>query len=152
MALDLNRILFFADGQGLISPAPARAYFSIVDGVVGGQGEGPLHPDAYRSGVVLAGFNPLAVDWVATHLMGFDPARIPLYAKAVEQMRRWMPQLDPAQFSIVTNVPEWPDALRRQEAVFRFRAPAGWRGAAELYGVSTESFRPGPEPLEAISQ
>ena len=53
--------------------------FSIVDGIVGGEGDGPLAPTAHRAGLLLAGEDLLAVDEAALRLMGFDPSRLPLY-------------------------------------------------------------------------
>ncbi|HYM00099.1 MAG TPA: DUF362 domain-containing protein [Blastocatellia bacterium] len=152
MALDLNRILFFADSTGSLQSNPVRRYLSIVDGVVGGDGEGPLHPAAYRSGVVLAGFNPLSVDWVATRLMGFDPARVPMYANAIDQMKGWFPDFNPGRFTIRSNVASWANLISGDEIVFRFRASAGWRGAAEIYDVDSHGPGVPVEPLEAISQ
>lgn len=152
MVLDLNRILRFADARGEMRAAPARAYFSLVDGLIGGQGEGPLHPDAYPSGVVLAGFNPLAVDWVATRLMGLDPARMQLYAQAARQMREWLPDFDINQCRIHSNVARWEGLLADEEPVFRFRTPAGWRGEVELYETADDAPAAPRSPAGAISQ
>ena len=43
--------------------------FSIVDGVIGGEGNGPLAPDAIKSGLLIAGEDWAAVDKVATQTM-----------------------------------------------------------------------------------
>jgi len=63
-----------------LNAAFALAYrgrtFSIVDGVIGGEGNGPLAPDAVRSGILVAGENWGEVDKVATQQMqtiGFRP-------------------------------------------------------------------------------
>ena len=53
--------------------------FSVVDGIVGGEGNGPLAPDPVRAGVLVAGEDLLAVDAVAMRLTGFDAQRLPLY-------------------------------------------------------------------------
>jgi uncharacterized protein (DUF362 family) len=152
MVLDLNRILMFADGEGSFEAEPRRRYLSVIDGVIGGEGEGPLHPDAYPSGVVLAGLNPLAVDWVGTRLMGFDPARIALYVNAVKQMRDWLPDFDTRQCRVLTNVSEWQSVLDDDEAIFKFRAPRGWRGTVERYEPVNESSEPAANSLGVINQ
>jgi uncharacterized protein (DUF362 family) len=152
MVLDLNRILMFADREGRLQSEPQRRYFSVIDGVIGGEGEGPLHPDAYESGVVLAGENPLAVDWVGTRLMGFDPARIPLYVNAVKQMREWTPGFDIEQCRVRTNAREWQGVLEGDELIFKFRAPRGWRGTVERYAPVDESVEPVSVPMGVISQ
>src|SRR5262249_16170411 len=106
-------------------------YFSVIDGIIGGEGEGPLHPDAYPSGVILAGFNPVAVDWVATRLMGFNPDSIALYANALEQMREFVSDFAIDKIGLQSNITEWQQILTEEESVFQFRAAAGWQGKIE---------------------
>ncbi len=139
MALDLNRILLFADANGNLQPIQQRQYFSIIDGIIGGEGEGPLHPDAYHSGVVLAGWNPLAVDWTATQLMGFTPSAIALYRHGIEQMREFVQDFTVEQISIKSNVAEWQQKLEKNETVFQFRAAAGWQGKIEQHANQREA-------------
>jgi uncharacterized protein (DUF362 family) len=49
---------------------------SVIDGVVGMEGGGPVDGTPIPSGVALAGTDPLAVDLVGTELMGFDPRTV----------------------------------------------------------------------------
>ncbi|HEX8817952.1 MAG TPA: DUF362 domain-containing protein [Terriglobales bacterium] len=146
MALDLNRVLLTSDALGTLQPTPIRKYFSIIDGIVGGQGDGPLHPDAFPSKVVLAGFNPLAVDWVATNLMGLDPSRIPMYVNGAGQMREWVPEFGAAQLKIASNTPAFERALDNDRTIFRFATAPGWRGSVERYKLDSAATPPVPEP------
>ena len=74
MVLDLNRALLFGDYDGCWrSPLVSRNYLCIVDGVVGGEGNGPLSPQPVNSGFLLCGGNPAEIDAIACKLMGFDP-------------------------------------------------------------------------------
>jgi len=50
--------------------------FAIIDGIVGMEGDGPLHGTAVDSGVVIMGDNLSAVDATATRLMGIYPENI----------------------------------------------------------------------------
>lgn len=144
MVLDLNRILLFAGPDGRLQNEPARRYFSVIDGVIGGEGEGPLHPTAFPSGIVLAGFNPVAVDWLAARLMGFDAFRIPLYRHALDQMREFVPGFTIEQIRPLSNVPRLKTIMTTRDVVFNFRASAGWRGHIEL-----EQPLPESQPVEA---
>jgi len=83
MALDLNRILLYSDNKGSIQDHRARRVFCIVDGIVGGEGNGPLDPTPKRAGVVLAGQNPVAVELACAGLMGFDWQHLPLLHRAL---------------------------------------------------------------------
>ena len=89
MCLDLNRILYYSDRDGshFDSEAPIHPVLTVLDGVVAGEGEGPLAPTDRGLGVVLASADPVALDLVAVRLMGFDPERVPKVAEAMRADR-----------------------------------------------------------------
>jgi len=78
MCCDLNRCLYYSDKEGLHldADAPVRTVLTIIDGVLAGEGEGPLAPADVRLGAVLASVDPVAVDLAAVRLMGFDETKI----------------------------------------------------------------------------
>lgn len=76
MVADLAKIIFFADADGSLHDIPQRRMFCLVDGIIGGENNGPLAPDAKPCGCLVAGQNPFAVDMVTARLMGFDVRRI----------------------------------------------------------------------------
>ncbi len=76
MTADLAQILFFADASGRLHDTPQRTLFCVIDGIIGGERMGPLEPSARRSGCLIAGAHPFAVDVTTARLMGFDPRKI----------------------------------------------------------------------------
>jgi uncharacterized protein (DUF362 family)/Pyruvate/2-oxoacid:ferredoxin oxidoreductase delta subunit len=52
---------------------------SVVDAVVGMEGDGPTWGRPRFVGYLLAGMDPLAVDWVMSRMMGFQAAQVPLF-------------------------------------------------------------------------
>ncbi|MDR3590151.1 MAG: DUF362 domain-containing protein [Negativicutes bacterium] len=62
-----------------------KPVLSIVDGVVGMEGNGPRNGKPVKAGVILAGTNCFAVDVVMAELMGFKPERLPLTALALQR-------------------------------------------------------------------
>jgi uncharacterized protein (DUF362 family) len=86
MCIDLNRCLYYSDASGahFDADAPVHSVLTVLDGVVAGEGEGPLAPRDVPLGVVLASTDPVALDLTALRLMGFDEAQIP---KVREPMR-----------------------------------------------------------------
>jgi len=50
--------------------------FAIVDGIVGMEGNGPIHGRSKPAGVLVAGSDPVAVDATCCRIMGIDPFRI----------------------------------------------------------------------------
>jgi hypothetical protein len=85
MCLDLNRALYYSDARGehFDAAAPVRRVLTVLDGIVAGDGEGPLAPDDRPLGVVLASLDPVALDLAAIRLMGFDAERIPKVREAL---------------------------------------------------------------------
>lgn len=81
--LDLNRILFFADRDGRLRGTPQRRYLTVVDGIVAGEGEGPLGATPVPAGLLCGGFDPGLVDAIAARVMGFDPERMPMIREAL---------------------------------------------------------------------
>jgi uncharacterized protein (DUF362 family) len=57
---------------------------AIVDGIIGMEGDGPLHGTAKYVGALIMGVDPVAVDATGARLMGLPPERIPtlVYAAA----------------------------------------------------------------------
>jgi uncharacterized protein (DUF362 family) len=56
--------------------------YTIVDGVEGMEGNGPIVGTAVPSHCLLFGRSVYSVDWVATRVMGLDPAKLPVMALA----------------------------------------------------------------------
>ncbi len=59
-----------------------RTHYTVVDGVVGMEGHGPIMGTARKAGVLVMGDNALAVDATAARVMGVDPARVDYLAMA----------------------------------------------------------------------
>lgn len=51
----------------------ALADITIIDGVIGMEGDGPLDGDAANMGVIIGSFDALAAEVIAIKAMGFDP-------------------------------------------------------------------------------
>lgn len=76
MTLDLNHLLYFGNH------AP-KQIISIVDGIIAGEGEGPLRPTAKPAGLLVAGANPAYVDAVLAKIMGYNISRLPTAYHAI---------------------------------------------------------------------
>jgi hypothetical protein len=83
MALDLARIATYGRPDGTLQRTPARKHLVLIDGITGGEGEGPAHCTAFNSGVLLFGDDLAAVDFLCASLMGFDPQKIPMVREAL---------------------------------------------------------------------
>jgi uncharacterized protein (DUF362 family) len=108
MVLDLNQAL-------LLRPNAPR-YLTIIDGIIAGEGNGPMEADAKPCGVLIAGTNPVAADFVAAKLMGFDWRKIPTIREGF--------RLFGLSADDVEVVPELGET-------FRFKPHFGWVGHIE---------------------
>jgi uncharacterized protein (DUF362 family) len=133
MTVDLARAIIYADEEGRICDKPQRRFFSIVDGIVGGEKEGPLAPTPKPCGVLLAGENLLAVDLVGTRLMGFDWRKLRKLRWLVGESPQDFGVGNPTLIEITSNVPEWLELMRDEHTSDLAFAPhPAWRGHIEL--------------------
>lgn len=131
MVLDLNKCLWFFDGDGRRRHEPRR-YLAVVDGVVGGEGNGPMAPDPAPAGVVLAGTHPVAVDCVAASLIGFRWDRLPMLKNAFGMRSLPLAAWGPQDIEVVSDNPAWHGPLAEITGTFAFRPHFGWVGAVEF--------------------
>ena len=120
MTLDLNKVLWHFDGAGQRRAKPLR-YLTIIDGIIAGEGNGPMEADAKPCGVVIAGTNPVAADFVTTRLMGFDWRKVPTIREAFQITDLPLADFGPDDIEVL---PELGD-------VFHFRPHFGWVGHIE---------------------
>jgi len=132
MAIDLGRIALYADSDGRLRDKPVRRYLAIVDGIIAGEGDGPLAPHPRPAGVVLAGLEPAAVDLVCARLVGFDFRKIPLIRRAFEEHPYPISSVRPGEIECVCNDASWTGkAVELVPMAPPFEPHVGWRGAVE---------------------
>ncbi|MDD3604679.1 MAG: DUF362 domain-containing protein [Kiritimatiellae bacterium] len=130
MCLDLNRILLYGRPGGKYVGDPKR-FFSLVDGIVAMEGNGPVAGDARSAGLIIAGDNPVAVDAVCARLMGFDENKLPLVKRAFDAHE--LPLMD-GDISVVSSEGKWSGDYRKwqKNELLNFRPHFGWTGHVEL--------------------
>ncbi len=133
MVVDLNKCLFYFDGSGSPRRSPLR-YLAVVDGIIGGEGNGPMAPDAKPCGVILAGTNPVAVDSLSCALMGFDWRKLRMLVGAFAVRRKPLVGFSYDEIEVVSNDPGKHKLLRQFGATdgFGFKPHFGWVGAVEM--------------------
>ena len=136
MVLDLNKCLFHFAGDGKSRTKPLK-YFTLVDGIIAGEGDGPVAVDAKPCGVVVAGFNPVAVDTVCATLMGFDYKKLPMLREAWEIKDYPLVNYCPSNIECKSNVRQWdsPFAQLEEGEHLGFRPHFGWVGHIERSNI-----------------
>lgn len=130
--LDLNKILFYADKNGKMCKTPQRKYFALVDGVIGGEGKGPMAPDPKPVGILLSGVNPVYIDTVAATLMGFNYKAIPTVFKAYDINHYPLITLKAKDIVINNDGVSSNISELKIENTMKFKAHPGWLKHIEL--------------------
>ena len=136
MCLDLNKILLFGDAEGRLrapSSANRKRYLTLVDGIVAGEGRGPMNPDPVAARLVAFGSDPVAVDATCATLMGFDSERIPIVREAF-RARGWpLTDVSFADITTASNEPAWNGRLADipHDSLLQFEPHFGWKNNIE---------------------
>lgn len=130
--LDLNKVLLYSDSEGRMHDTPQRKFFSLVDGIVAGEWNGPLNPSAVNSGCLVAGDDPVAVDLVCIRVMGLDWKCIPTYANVRNIDRYKIGCNDPTKINVISSEIRYRNMFSNNEKHYSFRPADGWSGATEL--------------------
>ena len=163
MVLDLNHLLLYTDKRGQLADTVQRRYFSCIDGILAGDKEGPLHPSPKPTGLLVGGFNPVAVDLACIKLMGLDYRKIPLMMNVQRLKRPLMFAKDIhalwKSLRLFSNREAYLGLLDERTRYFQFEPSLGWKGHIELDAPATNPpdagqkaiVAPGRRPLPAAS-
>ena len=125
--LDLNKILVYSDAQGHLHDSPQRKFLSVVDGIICGDGDGPLIPRPRPEGIVVAGINWLAVDICVARLMGFDFMKIPILQKPLESKKYKLMDFGVEEISVKSNTEDFDNLMSDDfDNSLNFEPAPGW--------------------------
>jgi len=133
--LDINRAFFYNDADGILSEGniDQKNYFALVDGIVGGEKLSPLLPTPKKAGFIIAGFNPVAVDVIASTLMGLDYQKLKQlnHAFTIAQYPLVKFQPDAIELRSNFNCHSMNDIIKNK-AFVAFEPSNGYKGHVEL--------------------
>lgn len=87
MVLDLNKIVSYGTSDGKISNQKQRTLYTLGDGIIGGQGNGPLFPEPHPMGIISFSNDSALHDLLMVELMKFDYNLLPLISEALKNIR-----------------------------------------------------------------
>lgn len=129
MIYDLNLVVQCMDREGRLHDQPQRRYFCIVDGLVSGEGNGPLQPLPRPTDWLVFGDDPFAIDAALAYFMGFDPEKVPVVARRRGYLGPIWGQFGLAEFKVQLDTV--PMRLLESGINFGFAPPPGWRSHVE---------------------
>ena len=83
MAVDLARILEYTDKSGDLQKNKQRVHLVLTDGVIGGEGDGPLSPRPVFLGYICFSDNVVLGDYINAFAAGFNPKKLPIIIDAL---------------------------------------------------------------------
>lgn len=149
MALDLNRLLLYGRLDGTLSKTPLRTIYSLTDGIVSGEGDGPLAPEPIPLGAVTFASDSAYADLVHAALMRFDWRKIPLVREAFSKMGLPLVQGNPENLVVSYGKRNLTLLETARELGLNFRPPHGWVGHIE-WKDSIKSFTSGKGDTECL--
>ena len=127
---DLNKIVLYADKNGVMKDVPQRKLFIVADMIISGEGEGPLAPTSKAVGLIAAGENPVAFDCAISYLAGM---KLDMFntIKQIEKNNQQFPLIAQENFNVrtISNYEPWnKDDFRliSDEDLLYFRPSKGW--------------------------
>ena len=150
--LDLNKIVLYGNPDGILredKPENRKRHFVLVDGIIAGEGRGPMNPDPIAAGLIVFGLNPASVDAACAYLMGYDPERIPIVRQAFRCQHYPLTEWDWRDVRVVSNKQEWNGLLPDipSDSTFHFKPHFGWRGHIERQTGNTNHDAESGKPL-----
>lgn len=128
MVLDLARIVTYANHNGEMQRTPCRDHLAFIDGVIGGEGQGPLSPTPVHSGLLMFSGNPVATDVACALMIGFDPERIAMLREALRLRKYPLIDFRLADVPVFYNGRSSSISELASLARHHYKPPAGWRG------------------------
>jgi len=100
MVLDLNKIAKYGKKDGTLSEKPQRVIYSLCDGIIGGQGDGPLNPAPLPLGILAFGDDSYLMDLIVGNIFRLNIDKIPLLKEAQKMVKDYSIYLNGKKISI----------------------------------------------------
>jgi len=127
MTLDIAKLVTFGTANGKVQGTPARSHLVLVDGITGGEAEGPLNPAPVDSRTLIFSDNAALADYAACLLMGFEPQRLPLVRHALSHPTHSIFRGDVSSVAALLDGKKVLLQALTKANGHRFIPPRGWR-------------------------
>ncbi len=120
--LDVNKIILYADKNGIMKDEAQRKIISIGDMIVCGEKEGPLKPNYKYVGGILFSDNPVLFDLFVAKIMGFHYENFKVLKIAVEEQKLFKCR----DYIVKSNEMAFANNIFEISEQFKFVPTKGW--------------------------
>lgn len=125
MSVDLAKIMHFVDKTGKVNDHNVRKNLVMIDGIIGGEGQGPLKPKPVITNTLIFSDNIVDGDFAGSIVMGYEPEKI----KIIDSF-----YTDKSNLKLVNSRPNqfifnYQDLCRNElhsKINFTYLSPIGW--------------------------
>ncbi|MBD3195361.1 MAG: DUF362 domain-containing protein [Candidatus Lokiarchaeota archaeon] len=123
---DLNQILFYADKEGKLRKETQRKCILFYDGIIIGEGEGPMDTEPNHAGILLGGYDPLMIDLAVSELLDLDYKKIPQLFKIINSNKN-ISKNQPEELKIISNMDYWNNKkIGQLNKTLKFKPTENW--------------------------
>jgi uncharacterized protein (DUF362 family) len=132
--LDLNLLLLFINNEGNESKDQVRNYICLGDGIISGEGDGPLSPTQKKTGIITLSRNPILNDVCCSKIMGFDWQKIPQLKNSIYLKHHFCFDGDVKKISLIKSdeTNRYKNILFQDLPNLKFKPSPGWLHQIEL--------------------
>lgn len=128
--VDLNKIMFYANKDGVLCDTIQRRNLILADMVLAGEKEGPVEPSKKECGMIAIGENPVEFDETIAWLMGADVEKIPTIIQAKTSKSKYKLIKDNRKSIVISNDIKYADKtieeIDKNDRLF-FVPTSGWK-------------------------
>ena len=132
MALDLARCIAHVRVDGTLLDQVVRQHLVLTDGIIGGEGEGPLKPSPVPSGWLFFARDPFAADFINAMAMGYDPDVLPIVSAVPGIGRFGVTDLNVGDVRLRVDGRDVVPGFLLEASKSQFRPPIAWEGLQRL--------------------
>ena len=128
MALDLARCIAHVQSDGTLLDRVVRQHLVLTDGIIGGEGQGPLKPSPVPSGWLFFARDPFAADFINAMAMGYDPDILPIVSAVPGIGRYGVTDLNVGDVRLRVGGRDVIPGFLLEASKRQFRPPIAWEG------------------------
>jgi uncharacterized protein (DUF362 family) len=126
MSMDIARILKYSDKTGALCDNERRKIIGFIDGIISGEGRGPLAPTAKPYGYLSYSDDIVSGDYVAACFMGLNPEELPIIQRAFSLPTYSLTNVNIADIEAIVNGVVYDQKRLTSLGITPFKLPAGW--------------------------